>query len=56
MDNVYKGRYQSDEYDKITVCMDPQEGPWLLITMDDGTVYLVGDGAEDMAGLYEQLK
>ena len=36
--------------------MDPQEGPWLLITMDDGTVYLVGDGAEDMAGLYEQLK
>ena len=56
MDNVYKGRYQSDEYDKITVCMDPREGPWLLITMDDGTVYLVGDGAEDMAGLYEQLK
>ena len=46
MDNVYKGRYQSDEYDKITVCMDPQEGPWLLITMDDGTVYLVGDGAK----------
>lgn len=56
MDNVYKGRYQSDEYDKITVCMDPQEGPWLLITMDDGTVYLVGNGAEDMVGLYEQLK
>lgn len=56
MDTVLKGRYQSDEYDKITVCMDPQEGPWLLITMDDGTIYLVGDGAEDVERIYDQLQ
>lgn len=56
MDTVLKGRFKSDEYDKMTVCMDPQTGPWLLITMDDGAIYLVGDGQQDMAGLYEQLK
>lgn len=56
MDTVLKGRFKSDEYDKMTVCMDPQTGPWLLITMDDGAIYLVGDGQQDMAGLYQQLK
>lgn len=55
MDTVLKGRYQSDEYDKLTLCMDPQQGPWLLITMEDGTIYLVGDGQQDMTSLYEQL-
>ena len=56
MDTVLKGRYQSDEYDKMTLCMDPQNGPWLLITMKDGTIYLVGDGEGDMESMYDQLK
>lgn len=56
MDTVLKGRYQSDEYDKITVCMDPQAGPWLLITMEDGTVYLVGDDSGDVERMYDQLQ
>lgn len=56
MDTVLKGRYQSDEYDKLTVCMDPQSGPWLLITMEDGTVYLVGDGSADVGNIYDQLQ
>lgn len=56
MDTVLKGRFKSDDYDQLTVCMDPQEGPWLLITMDDGTIYLVGDGAEDVEQIYQQLQ
>lgn len=56
MDTVLKGRFQSDQYDKLTVCMDPQNGPWLLITLDDGTIYLVGNGQQDMEHLYEQVK
>lgn len=56
MDTVLKGRFKSDEYPKLTVCIDPQKGPWLLITLDDGTVYLVGDGEADMETIYEQMK
>ena len=55
MDTVRKGRYQSDEYPKLTLCMNPQVGPWLLITMDDGTVYLVGDSQGNVADIYQQM-
>lgn len=56
MDTVLKGRYQSDEYDKLTLCMDPRTGPWLLITMEDGTMYLVGDGSADVEEIYLQMQ
>lgn len=56
MDTVQKGRYRSNEYPQLTVCIDPQKGPWLLITLDDGTVYLVGDGKADVRGIYDQMK
>lgn len=56
MDTVLKGRYQSDAYDKLTVCMDPRTGPWLLITMENGTMYLVGDGSADVENIYDQLQ
>lgn len=55
MDTVQKGRYQSDEYPKLTLCMNPQVGPWLLITMDDGTVYLVGDSQGNVENIYQQM-
>lgn len=56
MDTVQKGRYRSDDYPKLTVCINPQVGPWLLITMDDGTVYLVGDGQGNVEDIFEQLQ
>lgn len=56
MDSVLKGRYKSDAYDKLTLCMDPRTGPWLLITMEDGTSYLVGDGSERVEEIYLQMQ
>ena len=56
MDTVLKGRYQSNAYDKLTLCMDPRTGPWLLVTMEDGTMYLVGDGSADVEKIYLQMQ
>ena len=55
MNSVQKGRYKSDEYPRLTACLDPRTGPWLLITMEDGTVYLVGDSQGDTEELYKAL-
>ncbi len=55
MDSVLNGRYAADAYGRITVCLDPRTGPYLLITTTDGTKYLFGcsDGtaAEVVAAL-----
>ncbi|OUN23049.1 hypothetical protein [Pseudoflavonifractor sp. An85] len=56
MDTVLKGRYQSNAYDKLTLCMDPRTGPWLLVTMENGTMYLVGDGSADVEKIYLQMQ
>lgn len=43
MDTVDKGRWRSDEYGSLIVCLDPRTGPWLLVEAGE-TTYLVGSG------------
>lgn len=51
-DTLLKGRFSTDWGD-AKLCLDPRTGPWLKVTMDDGTLYLVGGG--DAAAIYEQI-
>lgn len=43
LEGVRKGQYTSVEYGRVTACIDPRTGPWLLVTDDDGARYLLGD-------------
>ena len=43
LDSFLKGRFKTDEGD-ATLCLDPRTGPWLKVTMADGTLYLLGGG------------
>ncbi len=43
LDSFLKGRFKTDEGD-TTLCLDPRTGPWLKVTMADGTLYLLGGG------------
>ena len=40
--SVRKGQYRADGYGQVTVCLDPRQGPWLLLTQKDGQQYLLG--------------
>ncbi len=42
LDTVQKGRYRSEEYGQLTVCLDPRTGPWLLLSDEGGRQYLFG--------------
>ena len=42
MDTVRKGQYAAAGYASLTLCLDPREGPWLLVTTTEGEVYLFG--------------
>lgn len=55
MDNVLKGRFRSEEYGQLTLCLDPGNGPWLLVRTQSGTLYLLGSGRADEAELAFQL-
>lgn len=44
MDNVLTGNYKADGWGKVTVCIDPRKGPWLLVEKTDGSLYLFGGG------------
>ena len=43
LEGVRKGQYTAVEYGRVTACIDPRTGPWLLVTDDDGARYLLGD-------------
>lgn len=51
MDTVDKGRYRAEGYGNVTACLNPQEGPWLLVVTADGRQYLLSatDPAETAA-------
>ena len=36
------GQYNTDSWGRVTCCIDPRTGPWLLVTAEDGTRYLFG--------------
>ena len=42
MDTVRKGHYRSAAWGSITLCLDPREGPWLLVITREGERYLFG--------------
>lgn len=56
MDSVRKGQYNAGDYGRLTVCIDPRTGPWLLITDDAGEIYLLGDSDGDVETVYELLQ
>ena len=43
LEGVRKGQYTAGEYGRVTACIDPRTGPWLLVTDDEGEQYLLGD-------------
>ena len=43
LEGVRKGQYIAGSYGRVTACIDPRTGPWLLVTDDDGEQYLLGD-------------
>lgn len=55
LNNVQKGKYNS-EWGALTVCLNPQKGPYLLIELEDSSLYLVGsnDSAETRK-IYQDL-
>ena len=56
LDSFLKGRFKIDGGD-ATLCLDPRTGPWLKVTMTDGTLYLLGGGGsrEDILALLGQI-
>lgn len=56
MDSVCKGQYSAEDYGRVTACIDPRTGPWLLITDDEGTQYLLGDSDGDTEAIYDSLQ
>jgi len=46
LDCALTGSYSSSEWGRFTCCIDPRSGPWILITMTDGSIYLFGASSE----------
>lgn len=42
LSNACTGQFSSREWGRVTLCINPQVGPWLLVTAGDGTLYLFG--------------
>lgn len=42
MPSVKKGQYSAEGCGKVTACLDPRTGPWLLVMETDGEQYLLG--------------
>ena len=53
-DAILKGAFTTP-WGRATLCLDPREGPWLKVTMTDGTLYLLGGGASDAKAVYGKL-
>ena len=55
LDSFLKGRFKFDGGD-ATLCLDPRTGPWLKVTMADGTLYLLGGGESGAEAVFTQMK
>ena len=49
MDSALTGQFNADGWGRVTCCIDPRTGPWLLVTAEDGTLYLFGASEEGAA-------
>ena len=44
MDSALTGTFRNDELGRLTCCLDPRTGPWLLVRTGDGYMFLFGSG------------
>ena len=49
MENALTGQFSAEDWGRGTGCIDPRTGPWLLVTAEDGTLYLFGASEEGAA-------
>lgn len=49
MDNALTGQFNADGWGRLTLCIDPRQGPWLLLTKKDGSLYLFGSSESGAA-------
>ncbi len=42
LDNALTGQYNADGWGRVTCCIDPRTGPWLLVRQRDGRLFLFG--------------
>lgn len=53
-DRLLKGQFQTP-WGRATLCLDPRTGPWLKVTMADGTQYLLGGGESDVPAVLGEI-
>lgn len=46
MESALTGQFNADGWGRVTVCIDPQTRPWLLVTAEDGKLFLFGASEE----------
>lgn len=46
MESALTGQFNADGWGRVTVCIDPRTGPWLLVTTEDGKLFLFGASEE----------
>lgn len=46
MESALTGQFNADGWGRVTVCIDPRTGPWLLVTAGDGKLFLFGASEE----------
>lgn len=57
MDSVKKGTFKSRELGRMKLCLDPRESPYLLLTLEDGSLYLLGSSRkEETLESYEEVQ
>lgn len=57
MDNVKKGSFKSRELGRLKLCLDPREEPYLLLTLEDGSLFLMGSSSrEETLDSYEAVR
>lgn len=46
MESALTGQFNADGWGRVTVCINPRTGPWLLVTAEDGKLFLFGASEE----------
>lgn len=49
MNSALTGTFRSDEWGRLTCCLDPRSGPWLLVRKADDSIYLFGSSSQEEA-------
>lgn len=52
MESALTGQFNADGWGRVTVCIDPRTGPWLLVTAEGGKLFLFGASE---AGAVEEI-